>query len=53
MEHKITERENVVRMQRLGVVAIPTIVINGRPVFASHIPDMATYLREITEVIEK
>ncbi|NLJ86687.1 MAG: uroporphyrinogen decarboxylase [Firmicutes bacterium] len=53
VEHKITERENVVRMQRLGVVAIPTIVINGRPVFASHIPDMATYLREITEVIEK
>ena len=51
VEHKITERENVVRMHRLGVTNIPTIVINGQPIFASHIPDLATYQREIEKVL--
>jgi len=51
VEYKITEKENVVRMQRLGVTNIPTIVINGVPKFVSYIPDLATYRREIEKVL--
>jgi uroporphyrinogen decarboxylase len=51
VEYKITEKENVARMQRLGVTNIPTIVINGKPTFVSHIPDLATYQREIKKVL--
>ena len=52
MEYKITEKKNVVRMQRLGVTNIPTIVINGKPTFVSFIPDLATYSREIEKVLK-
>jgi uroporphyrinogen decarboxylase len=51
VEYKITEKENVVRMQRLGVTNIPTIVINGNPTFVSFIPDLPTYKREIEKVL--
>jgi uroporphyrinogen decarboxylase len=52
VEYKITEKENVVRMQRLGVTNIPTIVINGNPTFVSCIPDLSTYKREIEKVLQ-
>ncbi|NMB45693.1 MAG: uroporphyrinogen decarboxylase [Firmicutes bacterium] len=52
VEYKITEKANIVRMQRLGVTNIPTIVINGQPTFASYIPDIATYKREIEKVLQ-
>lgn len=52
VEYKITEKKNVVRMQRLGVTNIPTIVINGKPTFVSFIPDLATYSREIEKVLK-
>ena len=52
VEHKITEKENIVRMQRLGVTNIPTIVINGKPTFVSYIPDLATYRQEIEKVFK-
>ncbi len=52
VEYKITEKENIVRMQRLGVTNIPTIVINGRPTFVSYIPDLATYKQEIEKVLK-
>ena len=51
VEYKITEKENIVRMQRLGVTNIPTIVINGKPAFVSYIPDLATYKEEIEKVL--
>lgn len=53
VEYKITEKENVARMQKLGVTNVPTIVINGKPTFVSHIPDLATYKREIEKVLSK
>ena len=52
VEYKITEKENIVRMQRLGVTNIPTIVINGKPTFVSYIPDLATYKQEIEKVLK-
>lgn len=39
VEHKIRDREGLAFMQELGVSAIPSICIQGRPAFASLIPD--------------
>lgn len=41
-EHKITGREGLGYMTRLGVTHIPTICIDGRPAFSSQIPDRRT-----------
>ncbi len=38
VEHKITQPENIVRLGKLGVQNLPTIVINGKPAFISVIP---------------
>ena len=38
VEHKITKPENIARLGKLGVVNLPTIVINGKPSFISVIP---------------
>ncbi|TVQ28923.1 MAG: uroporphyrinogen decarboxylase [Spirochaetaceae bacterium] len=38
VEHKITQPENIVRLGKLGVQNLPTIVINGKPAFVSIIP---------------
>lgn len=39
-EHKITGRDGLGYMIKLGVAAIPSICIDGRPTFASVIPDL-------------
>jgi len=41
-EHKITTREGLAYMTRLGVENIPTICIDGEVAFASVIPDIDT-----------
>ena len=38
-EHKITERDGLGYMRKLGVTAIPSICIDGKEAFASIIPD--------------
>ncbi len=38
-ERKITGREGLAFMSKLGVAAIPSICIQGKPVFASVVPD--------------
>ena len=39
IERKITEPENIVRVGKLGVMNLPTIVINGEVKFISIIPN--------------
>src|SRR5690606_14488857 len=41
-EHKITGRDGLAYMRKLGVAAIPSICIDGRPTLASVIPDART-----------
>lgn len=48
-EHKITTREGLGYMSKLGVNAIPTICLQGKPVFASIVPDR----RELVDAIRK
>lgn len=49
VEHKITDRDGLGYMTKLGVAAIPSICIDGQPTFASIIPT----LPELVEAVEK
>ena len=49
VEHKITNRDGLGYMTKLGVAAIPTICIDGKPTFASIIPT----LPELVAAVEK
>lgn len=49
IERKITTREGVAYMERLGVKAIPTICIQGKPAFSSIIPNKGELIRVIRE----
>lgn len=46
-EHRITTREGIAMMSRLGVSNIPTICIDGEPKFVSIIPDQNTLVQAI------
>lgn len=46
-EHKITGRDGLGYMKKLGVTAIPSICVDGREAFASIIPDRATLVSVI------
>lgn len=49
IEHKITERENVARVSKLGLKSLPALLINGVPKFISVIPNR----KELKTEIEK
>jgi len=51
-EHKITTREGLGYMTRLGVEAIPSICIDGEVAFASIIPDSRSLAQKIVEKAE-
>lgn len=51
-EHKITTREGLGVMQKLGVSNLPTICIDGEVGFVSLIPDQPTLLQAIRESAE-
>jgi MtaA/CmuA family methyltransferase len=46
-EHRITTREGIAAMGRLGARAIPTICLDGEVAFASEIPDERTLLAAV------
>jgi uroporphyrinogen decarboxylase len=46
-EHKITNRNGLGYMAKLGVSAIPTICIQGKPLYSSIIPDRDTLIESI------
>lgn len=46
-EHRISAREGIAAMQKLGVRNIPTICIDGQPAFVSIIPDQRTLVARI------
>ncbi len=50
-EHRITTREGLAMMGRLGVGNIPTICIDGQPRFVSIIPDQNTLVAALRERI--
>jgi uroporphyrinogen decarboxylase len=52
-EHRIMTREGLSAMDRLGVVQVPTICINGTQAFASIIPDQHTLEARIEEAWNK
>jgi uroporphyrinogen decarboxylase len=49
VERKITELENVARLEKIGIKNLPTLIINGQPKFISIIPNR----KELKEEIEK
>lgn len=51
-EHKITRREGLGMFCRLDAGHVPTICIDGRPVFKSIIPDQPKLIRAIRERME-
>ncbi len=51
VEHKITEIENVVRVENLGLKSLPTLVINGQPKFISIIPKRSELKKEIEKYL--
>jgi uroporphyrinogen decarboxylase len=52
-EHRISSREGLAAMEKLGVQNIPTICIDGEVAFASFIPDQKHLIERIEEAIEK
>ena len=48
-EHKITGREGLGYMTKLGVSAIPSICVDGKERFASIIPDRPVFLQALSE----
>lgn len=46
-EHRISSREGIAAMQRLGVKNIPTICLDGEVAFSSVIPDQKTLVARI------
>jgi len=50
-EHRISAREGIAAMMRLGVKNIPTICINGQIAFVSIIPDQRTLSARIEQAI--
>ena len=51
-EHRISARQGIAAMQRLGVKNIPTICIDGQIAFASIIPDQRTLVSRIEQAIQ-
>lgn len=49
-EHKITTRDGLGYMKKLGVSAIPSICVDGNEAFASIIPDRKDLVRPLSEV---
>ncbi len=52
-EHKITEREGLGYMTKLGVSAIPSICVDGREVFASIIPDRSDLIEVLNQAADQ
>jgi MtaA/CmuA family methyltransferase len=52
-EHRISSREGLAAMKKLGVQNIPTICIDGEIAFASIIPDRKSLVERIEEAIAK
>ena len=50
-EHKITGRDGLGYMKKLGVAAIPSVCIDGIPKYASIIPDREDFVKEITAAV--
>lgn len=48
-EHKITTRDGLGYMKKLGVTAIPSICVDGNEAFASIIPDRKDLVRSLSE----
>lgn len=51
-EHRISAREGLAAMQKLGVKNIPTICIDGQIAFASIIPDQRTLVARIAAALD-
>lgn len=51
-EHKITTRSGLGMLTKLGVRNLPTICLDGEPVFVSLIPDHKTLVAAIAERVE-
>jgi uroporphyrinogen decarboxylase len=51
-EHKITERDGLGYMSKLGVTAIPSICVDGTPKFASIIPDRGNLVATLEQAAE-
>jgi MtaA/CmuA family methyltransferase len=51
-EHRITTREGIAAMMKLGVKNLPTICIDGQVAFASLIPDQRTLSARIETAIQ-
>jgi MtaA/CmuA family methyltransferase len=52
-EHRITTREGLAAMMKLGVKNIPTICIDGQVAFASLIPDQNTLKGRIEQALQR
>jgi len=52
-EHRITTREGIAAMGKLGVKNIPTICLDGEVVFSSIIPDQRTLSARIEEAVAR
>ena len=51
VERKITELDNIYRIEKLGIKKLPTITINGIPKFISIIPNRIELKKEIAQFL--
>ena len=53
VEYKYTDKENIARMKKMGVNALPSIYINGEPKWESIIPSREELIRDIESALKK
>jgi uroporphyrinogen decarboxylase len=53
IEHKISTREGLGYMMKLGISSIPSICIDGEVVFKSVIPDQQTFKKTLEDKLQQ
>ena len=53
VEYKYTDKENIARMKKMGVNALPSIYINGEPKWESIIPSREELICDIESALKK
>lgn len=53
VEYKITQRENIARVQKMGLKNLPAMVINGELKYSSIIPSKKELLEEMNKILQE
>lgn len=52
VEHKITQPENIARIQKLGIANLPAMLLNGKLIYSSIIPNIKELEQKVMSVVK-